>query len=399
MTQTRALMGGVLAAASVVACDKNPVGKEVDPQFTMTADSITVDLYKSASVGVVYNSPDAPQYVSRDPNVATVSAAGAVTGVSIGSTYVVASLSGRPNVRDSIRVRVFADSCSGQRPDFGGLATAADRALFSYDVNAPLNLKKTFESSDNGVEVSTISYASPDGGLVTGLMWDPVGRSGLRPGMLILHGMPATARDMSPDAMNYARHGAVVIAIDAPFARRTTGPKGLTFFLEDRTEQIQLIKDMRRAVDVLRAQPNVDDDRIGFMGASYGGSLGALFVGVEPRLNAAALVVGHAGQVSHFTGPAGSKLIASVSCERRLAWVRAMTPIEPLRFVGSTSVPLLLQNGKSDEFIPVYEAEELHAVAPPSSQVRWYSTGHNLNLQAIFDRHDWLVAQIGIDPR
>ena len=66
------------------------------------------------------------------------------------------------------------DSCAAARPNFGGTATAADRALFAYDVDAPLNLKKTVESTTKGVEVSAISFSSPDGGRVTGMMWDPV---------------------------------------------------------------------------------------------------------------------------------------------------------------------------------------------------------------------------------
>src|SRR5687768_2615673 len=84
----------------------------------------------------------------------------------------------------------IAGSCALARPDFGGVATAADRALFAYDVDAPLNLKKTAGTMKNGVEASAISFDSPDGGSATGLLFDPVGRSSLRPGMVLMHGMP-----------------------------------------------------------------------------------------------------------------------------------------------------------------------------------------------------------------
>ena len=67
-----------------------------------------------------------------------------------------------------------ADSCAVARPDFGGVATDADRHLFAYDVGAPLNLQKTVESTSNGVEVSTIAFSSPRGGSATGLLFDPV---------------------------------------------------------------------------------------------------------------------------------------------------------------------------------------------------------------------------------
>ncbi|GGK43102.1 hypothetical protein GCM10008955_41090 [Deinococcus malanensis] len=92
----------------------------------------------------------------------------AISGVAAGSTYVVATLPDRPHVRDSVQVRVHADTCTGARPDFGGAATAADRALFAYDVDAPLNLRKTVESTSHGMEVSSISFSSPDGGITNG---------------------------------------------------------------------------------------------------------------------------------------------------------------------------------------------------------------------------------------
>ena len=288
------------------------------------------------------------------------------------------------------------DSCAVARPDFGGVATAADRALFAYDVNAPLNLQKTVESTKNGVEVSAVSFGSPDGGSVTGLLFDPVTRSSLRPGIVLMHGMPGNARVMAGHGQALAEHGAVVIAIDAPFARRVGPP--VRFSTGDRAEQIQLIKDLQRAVDVLRARPNVDAARIAYVGISYGGAMGALFVGIERRLRAAVLVVGDGGLVSHFTGPEDSNFMAGLSCATRVDWFRAMAPIEPIRFIPHASpTALLLQNGRSDTLVPVADAEEVHAAAPEPKTIRWYDAGHSLNQQALFDRHEWLNGQIGLD--
>jgi hypothetical protein len=291
---------------------------------------------------------------------------------------------------------VVADSCAVAPPDFGGRATAADRALFAYDVDAPLNLQKTVESTKNGVEISAVSFASPDGGSVTGLLFDPVTRSSSRPGIVLMHGMPGNARSMAGQGQGLAEHGAVVIAIDAPFARRGGPP--IRFATTDRTEQIQLIKDLQRAVDVLRARPNVDGTRIAYLGISYGGAMGALFVGIERRIRAAVLVVGDGGLVSHSTGPEDLGMMGSLSCAARVGWLRAMTPIEPIRFVPHASpIPLLLQNGRLDNLVPPADAEALHDAAPEPKTVRWYGAGHGLNLQALRDRHEWLNEQIGLD--
>ena len=291
-----------------------------------------------------------------------------------------------------------ADSCAVARPDFGGVATAADRSVFAYDATAPLNLKATVEATKDGVEQSAISFNSPGGGSVTGLLFDPVTRSSLRPAIVLMHGLPGTARNVANYAQLLAKYGAVVIAIDAPFARR--GGQPVRFSTSDRDEQIQLIKDLQRAVDVLRARPNVDDDRIAYMGISYGAAMGALFAGIETRLDAAVLVVGDGGLVSHFTGPEDFDYLSSQSCATRVAWFRAMTPIEPIRYLPhATPTALLLQNGRTDNLVPKADAEELHAAAPKHSRVQWYDAGHGLNTQAAWDRHDWLVAEIGLDAR
>jgi uncharacterized protein len=291
-----------------------------------------------------------------------------------------------------------ADSCAVARPDFGAAATAAERSLFAYDVNAPLNLQKAVESTKNGVEVSVISFSSPDGGPAPGLLFDPVTRSSLRPGIVLMHGMPGTARGMAGYAQQLAEQGAVVIAIDAPFARR--GGEPVRLGTGDRAEQIQLIKDLQRAVDVLRARPNVDEKRIAYLGISYGGAMGALFVGVERRLKTGVLVVGDGGLVSHFTGPEDYTFMAGLSCATRVAWFRAMAPIEPIRFIPHASpTALLLQNGRIDNLVPMDDAQALHAAAPQPRTIRWYEAGHGLNPQALLDRHDWLHEQIGLDPR
>ena len=287
------------------------------------------------------------------------------------------------------------DSCAIARPVFG-VATGGERTLFAYDVAAPLNLEKTVESSNDGVEVSAISFDSPDGGRATGMMFDPVERSSLRPGIVLMHGMPGTAQNMAGLGQALAGFGAVVIAIDAPFARRGGDP--VMFTAQDSAEQVQLIKDLQRAVDVLRAQPNVDDARIAYQGVSYGGAMGALFVGIEQRLATAILVVADGGLVSHFTGPEDEQFMGSLSCDTRNAWLSGMTPVEPIRFIAHANVPLLFQNGRSDNLVPAADAELLHEAAPEPRTVQWYMAGHGLNQQALFARHNWLVEHIGLDP-
>jgi fermentation-respiration switch protein FrsA (DUF1100 family) len=60
---------------------------------------------------------------------------------------------------------------------------------------------------------------------------------------------------------------------------------------------------------------------------------------------------------------------------------------------------LLLQNGRADTLVPEADAQALQSAAPEPKTVRWYTAGHGRNPQAMFDRLDWLHAELGLDPR
>jgi poly(3-hydroxybutyrate) depolymerase len=166
--------------------------------------------------------------------------------------------------------------------------------LFAYDRAAPLDLRDSVARVDGPVAVHRVSFASPRGGRVTGLLHVPAdslrGPGGRFAGLVLLHGAPGDAAGMEGAAGPLARAGAVVLTIDAPFARRDPR-QPITFTARDSAETVQYVVDLRRAVDVLLARADVDPARLGALGISYGGASGALFAGVERRVAAYALAV------------------------------------------------------------------------------------------------------------
>lgn len=295
-----------------------------------------------------------------------------------------------------------ADTCALARPNFGGPATAADRALFAYDANAPLNLRKTVDSTRNGVEFNSISYDSPAGGSATGIMYVPVGRTGPRPGVVVMHAAPPPgpvtgARIAQFDMLAIATRGAVAIGVDAPYTRRTGAP--LTVSPVDRPEHIRLMKDLQRAVDVLIAQPNVDTARIAFSGYSYGGMVAFHFAGIERRVKAGVITAGYGGSLTIATDQNKIQTLNSVSCAARNAWFRDMIPIEGIRYIsGASPTALLFQIAKFDTAVLPEDAQAAYEAAPSPKEVLYYDTGHGFSPQANQDRWAWLAKQIGIDP-
>lgn len=91
----------------VAACDDGPIDPGNDPTLTLSADSVSVAVGGNTSVTATITNTTAPaQFVSRDEAIARVDANGTITGVRAGVTYIVGSISNRPTVRDSVRVRV-----------------------------------------------------------------------------------------------------------------------------------------------------------------------------------------------------------------------------------------------------------------------------------------------------
>lgn len=269
--------------------------------------------------------------------------------------------------------------------------------LFAYDRAAPLALEESGVSEDSASRLLRVSFASPGGGRATGFLAVPKA-PGPHPGVVVMHGLPGSADGaMGREGRELVARSAVVIAIDAPWVRRGGLPD---FTVRDSVEQVQLILDLQRAVDVLLARTDVDPKRVAYVGGSYGGAMGALFVGIERRLRASVLFVADGGLVAHFTDADGAFLgpAAGLDETTRRRWLGAMEPIEPIRFVGRANAPIFFQNGRQDQLVSVEDAEALHAAAPAGNTVRWYDAGHGLTLTARADRRAWLAERIGTMP-
>jgi dienelactone hydrolase len=275
-------------------------------------------------------------------------------------------------------------------------APASALAAFAYDRTAAYDPALQRIGTQQGVEIHELSFRSPRGtGRATGRLFVPEG-AGPFAGLVLQHGMPGTAQGMTGYGVELARHGAVVVAIDAPFARRGGSP--VRFTEADSAEQVQLMTDLQRAVDLLVARPDVDASRLGYLGISYGGAMGALFVGIERRLRTGILVVADGGLVSHFSGPEdGGSPLTGLTCAQRRRWLESMIPIEPMKYVGFASpTPLLLQSGRQDNLVPAPDAERLHAMVGNPKTVRWYDAGHGLTAEAARDRLTWLQQHLGM---
>ena len=275
--------------------------------------------------------------------------------------------------------------------------SASDAALplgvFAYDRAAPLDLRDSVAGAEGSVSIHRISFASPRGGRATGRLFVPAG-TGPFAGVVLMHGLPGNAEAFTGRGVYIARHGAVVIAIDAPWARAAGPP--ITLTPADSAVQVQLIVDLQRAVDVLLARRDVDPARLAYVGRSYGGAQGALLAGVERRLKTYILAVADGGLVSHMMNGASEDPPRGAPVEKWRRWVAAMKPIEPIRFVHRAApASIFFQSAEHDRLVARDDAEAVQAAASEPKTVKWYDSDHPLNAEAYVDQLDWLHRTVG----
>jgi eukaryotic-like serine/threonine-protein kinase len=93
---------------------------------------------------------------------------------------------------------------------------------------------------------------------------------------------------------------------------------------ERRERRIKLTNDLRLTVDYLATRKDLDSDRLGYYGYSFGGEFAPVFLTMEPRLRAAVLYMG------------------GLSSER------LQPEIEPATFLPRVRVPVLMLSGELD---------------------------------------------------
>jgi len=273
---------------------------------------------------------------------------------------------------------------------------------FEYDRTAPLDYRETLISNRDGVRVYDSSYASPKGGRVRAYTVVP-DRKGRFAGIVWQHGGGQTRNWFLPDAIALARAGAISILMDAPSNRppEMRAPVSKDDVENFQHEMIQVTVDARRAYDVLAARLEVDKDRIGYAGLSFGAMMGGSLAGTDHRFKTFVLICGLEGFVRHFRvsqHPGIVQLRNSMKPEEFQKLLAAAEPIDAKNFIGKSSPhPLLFQAARFDPGVSESDTRDYFAMAGEPKDLKWYDSGHDLNdPQAFADRQAWFRKHLNI---
>ena len=276
--------------------------------------------------------------------------------------------------------------------------------LFVYDSTAPIDLKMRLFERDSGVEVYEADYASPKGGRVPAFVVAPARRAnGRRAGMVFGHWGPGDRTEFLAEAKLYARAGVVSVLIDypwvrpAPWRRPVFTPK--TTSEQDRDTFIQAVVDLRRALDVLLGRPDVDRGRLAYVGHSYGAQWGAILTAVDRRMRATVLIAGVPSFASIYRDsddPGIVELRQEIGLSALEAHLKIVGVLDAINYVKySSPIPVLFQFARLERNFDEKAMRQYFEAAGRPKEVRWYTTGHELNdVRALRDRALWLSGKL-----
>jgi dienelactone hydrolase len=267
---------------------------------------------------------------------------------------------------------------------------------FAYDRAAPLDVRQQDSTVIGQTVVHDVSYASPKGGRVPAYLVVPHAGTP-HAGVVFVHWGQGNRSEFVAEALALADRGVQSLLIDAPFNRLDNPNRGRSGPEEERDEYIQLVIDVRRGIDLLMSKPDVDSSRIGYVGHSLGATWGGVLAGVEHRLKALVLMGGLPTLTEFdFPDPIVQQEATGHPQAERDANLRAMTPINPIRFVGHSSPShLFFQWATFDRYISRRTAQRYFDAAGEPKQQQWYVSSHEFNdPQARSDRDTFLAAQL-----
>jgi dienelactone hydrolase len=263
--------------------------------------------------------------------------------------------------------------------------SAAD--VFDYDRIRPLDVQIVGVQRRGDVEVRDVTYAGLTGGRIAAYLIVPP-KQASHAGVLFVHWYeppdPTSNRTQFVDeAVDLAKDGVISLLpatmwSDFDWFRNRKRE-------DDLKNSLQQLRELRRAMDVLLAQPGVDSSRVAYVGHDFGAMFGAVMAGVDRRACAYALQAGTTSFTDWYLfGPPMRE-------PARSAFIKELAILDPVRYIGKAPpAPVYLQFATRDIFVSHDTAEQFWQAAREPKQITFYDAEHKMSDLARADRLAWL---------
>jgi cephalosporin-C deacetylase-like acetyl esterase len=261
--------------------------------------------------------------------------------------------------------------------------------LYDYDASAPFDKTESGVQDKDGGTVHDVTYAGPKGRISAFLVL-PDG-DGPFPAVRFVPGAPGARYPFFTESLELARRGIASLLPDPPYTRPPIEDV-VNFTPEDRDGIVQEVTEMRRGIDLLVSCKDIDPNRLGYVGFSWGGSLGAIFAAVERRVGSFVLM----SAIPHLS--ADMRRLGEERGETDLAaYEEVMEPIDAVNYLPHVAPnAVFLQFGSQDTRPSPADGHEAADATSKPKEAKWYDAEHELNDQARADRESWLAERLGV---
>lgn len=276
---------------------------------------------------------------------------------------------------------------------FAALALAAtlDASAFAYDAATPLHVVYGDATKHDGAVMKSVQFTSGSR-TVRGVVVQGQG-SGKHPAVLFVHwlGDEATTNDteFEDDATRLAQRGVTSLLIDAMWSQKDWFEKGRSTQTDYR-RSIEQVVDLRRSLDVLLAQPNIDTARVAYVGHDFGSMYGAVLAGIDSRPQWYVLMAGTTSFSQWY-------LLGQKPSDVK-AYIAQMAPLDPGPYLSQSKARgFLFQFSAHDHYITPSNELEFFQSAPLPRAMALYDVDHSLATPAAEqDRLAWLAEKLDL---
>ena len=216
------------------------------------------------------------------------------------------------------------------------------------------------------VPATLVRYPSTDGVVVPAFLFKPASKPGAGaklPVLVVWHGGPEGQSRPNFAAFVQYLANELGLAVLMPNVRGSDGYGKAFLAADDGVKREASLADIGATLDWIATQPDLDADRVGVYGGSYGGYMVLCTAAFHPgRIRAAVDVVGVSSIPSFLnnTQPYRRDLRREEYGDERDPAVRAVQErISPLNAVERITAAMFVQQGKNDPRVPQSEAEQI----------------------------------------
>jgi dienelactone hydrolase len=263
----------------------------------------------------------------------------------------------------------------------------------NYPKLASSDVRLIGAKKEEGYEKQLLVFQTPFGFRRTAELFLPEGE-GPFPAILYVHWYEPESPDSNRsqfvnEAIEMAKNGVICLTVETMwsdpdfFMKRTQA--------DDMQNSSGEVINLRRFMDFLFSQPNVNTKRFAFVGHDFGGMYGVLAGSLDKR-------------PTHYVVMAATPRFSDwylyaprLEVEARKNFIHEMAEIDPITHVPNLSpASVLFQFGNDDFHVPLERVEQFFDAAHEPKEKKIYTAGHHLNEEAAKDRDVWLKSQLGL---